>query len=190
MALVKITCKTCAKDFEVETSGKRPIYCPEHSKRHDRNQALRRKAASGDDTAKEELEKLGLAPSAAEAELSRRQRFAVFYGQSGRDPEAAAELAGLTDIDDETLALYVELAEGPLAPLTEVRQEALTDLGNAVLVLTMLRLRDSIQVLPASLLGNTIKQAADVMERLTGGVAPSHSNIEVIAKFSSPPPKR
>lgn len=115
--------------------------------------------------------------------VSRLQRLAVALGSS---PvlEEAAEAAGLSERGKALEAMAARARE--LYPgLVEHRTEAVTGLLNSALLGLAIRLRDVVHHLPPTLAATSLKQAADVVQRLTGGVGAMHSQIEVVCPWET-----
>lgn len=115
---------------------------------------------------------------------SELQRYAVMLGQAQGDPVAAAELAGLAMRGDE-LEAYAALAREKCLDLVEGRQTAATSLANAALLLLLIKLRDTVSVLPSTSLAPTLRQVGDTIDRLQGGLAPVYSQVAVQIRLAA-----
>lgn len=107
-------------------------------------------------------------------------------GQAQGDPVAAAQLAGLA-LRGEALEAYAARAREECADLVEGKQTAATSLANAALLLLLIRVRDSIGVLPSTSLAPALRQLGETIDRLQGGLAPVYSQVAVQIRLAAEP---
>ena len=179
-------CSVVGCDVSLHGTDPRTKYCAEHKNRNNRANDLRRAAARGDQLAADDMARIGRAPPSATESNARSelQRYAVLLGQAQGDPVAAAELAGLAMRGDE-LERYAALAREKCLDLVEGRQTAATSLANAALLLLLIKLRDTVSVLPSTSLAPTLRQVGDTIDRLQGGLAPVYSQVAVQIRLAA-----
>ena len=179
-------CSVVGCEVSLHGTDPRTKYCAEHKNRNNRANDLRRAAARGDQLAADDMARIGRAPPSATESNARSelQRYAVMLGQAQGDPVAAAELAGLAMRGDE-LEAYAALAREKCLDLVEGRQTAATSLANAALLLLLIKLRDTVSVLPSTSLAPTLRQVGDTIDRLQGGLAPVYSQVAVQIRLAA-----
>ena len=162
------------------TAHARTQYCSAHQRQHDRLGLLRKRAAQGDELAAEDMMRLGRAPpSPTEGnDFSALQRFAVFLGQAGGNARHAAALAGLA-LTGQALEAYAQRAQDECPEFVAGKQTAAVSVANSALLLTLIKLRDSVHAMPAASLASTLRQLGETLDRLQGGLSPVYSEVAV-----------
>ena len=165
-------------------------YCWEHRNTTNRAADLRRAAARGETAAADELARLGRPPASPTESnpVSDLQRYAVLLGQCGGRTVDAARLAGLHLVGD-ALEAYAARAREECPDFVSGKQSAATSVANAAVLLTLIRIRDSVGVIPVASLGSTLRQLGDVLDRLQGGLSPVYSEVAVEIRLDQPEPR-
>lgn len=155
-------------------------YCPAHTQARDRLGLLRRQAAKGDQLAADDLARIGRAPpSPTEGnDFSALQRFAVLLGQAGGNARHAAAMAGLA-LTGDALEAYAQRAQDECPEFVSGKQTAAVSVANSALLLTLIKLRDSVHAMPAASLASTLRQLGETLDRLQGGLSPVYSEVAV-----------
>lgn len=162
-------------------------YCPDHQQARDRLGLLRKQAARGDQLAADEMARIGRAPpSPTEGnDYSALQRFAVLLGQAGGNVQAAAQLAGLA-LTGKALEEYAQRAQDECPEFVAGKQTAAVSVANSALLLTLIKLRDSVHAMPAASLASTLRQLGETLDRLQGGLSPVYSEVAVEIRLAAP----
>ena len=175
----------CGASLPADAHGKQQ-YCPAHQSQRDRLGLLRKQAARGDELAAEDLVRLGRAPpSSTEGnDYSQLQRFAVLLGQAGGNAVAAAQLAGLA-LTGQALEAYAQRAQDECPEFVQGKQTAAVSVANSALLLTLIKLRDSVHAMPAASLASTLRQLGETLDRLQGGLSPVYSEVAVEVRLGA-----
>lgn len=178
------TCATAGCDRPLVSHHGNARFCMLHGARTNRAKDLRRAAAQGDELAADDLARIGRAPPEASNARSQLERYSVMLGQAQGDAVAAAELAGLS-LRGDALDAYALEARQTCPDLVEGKQTAATSLANAALLLLLIRVRDSIPLLPSTSLAPALRQLGETIDRLQGGLAPVYSQVAVQIRLAA-----
>ncbi|MBK6684010.1 MAG: hypothetical protein IPG45_06010 [Deltaproteobacteria bacterium] len=157
--------------------GRPQKWCESHANQRHRNRKLRALASDGDPEAVQLLSLAGQDALGDATQLSKTQRLAVALSATPIVDDAA-EMVGL-DLEPSELRDLEQRARADHPDLVEGRVAGLASLSSQAIALLMIRVRDTALHLPPGQAAGALKQAADVAERLLGGVAPSFSQVTV-----------
>lgn len=178
----------CGVPIAKQATGRPAKFCDAHRNQRRRNQLLRSMAGQGDPDAIKALEVGATDQQIQATQVSKAQRLAVGLSAT-KDPDDAAELVGLTDLEPEELRDLAAAANAEHPDLVNGRVAGLASLSSQAIALLFIRVRDTALHLPPAQAASALKQAADVAERLLGGVAPSFATVTVELNLGKPNPE-